>query len=161
MPASKLEESFVVQQICTDPSVRAGRVFPIATSAEVSRVCVPKEFRRRAQDVFATLPANSDLKEGEWRRLIPNMILGLIRWLVDCAYRYDLTHWCAVMEPQLLRLLARLGIHFEPLGELVEYHGVRQPCFAAREVLLDRLRCERPDIWTVVDPASPRGSNIG
>ena len=32
------------------------------------------------------------------------------------SVREGMTHWAAVMEPALLRLLTRLGIHFNPLG---------------------------------------------
>jgi N-acyl amino acid synthase of PEP-CTERM/exosortase system len=58
------------------------------------------------------------------------------------------------MEPHLLRLLGRLGIHFEPLGELVEFHGRRQPCMTHLEPMLERVLAERPDIWSVI--AAPK-----
>jgi N-acyl amino acid synthase of PEP-CTERM/exosortase system len=61
-----------------------------------------------------------------------------------------MTHWAAVMEPALLRLLTRLGIHFNPLGPLVEYHGRRQPCWIELGVMLDRVHAERPDVWDVI-----------
>src|SRR3546814_10307851 len=63
------------------------------------------------------------------RRVIPNMTLGLIEGLVRMSLDHGIFYWCAVMERPLLRLLARLGIHFEDIGPLVDYHGRRQPCF--------------------------------
>jgi N-acyl amino acid synthase of PEP-CTERM/exosortase system len=64
--------------------------------------------------------------------------------------REGITHWAAVMEPALLRLLTRLGIHFNPLGRLVDHHGRRQPCWADLDVLLRRVYAERPDVWDVI-----------
>src|SRR3954454_1724840 len=39
-----------------------------------------------------------------------------------------LTHWCALMEPSLVRLLYATGVHFAPLGPMVDAYGRRQPC---------------------------------
>lgn len=145
-----IDRCFAIQEVCTDPSVRDGGRFPIEKTGEISRFCVPKNFRRRVQDTLIDLPGNTEFSEAEWQRVIPNMTLGLIEWLVRFSRERGLTHWCAVMEPQLLRLLTRLGIHFEPLGEVVQYHGQRQPCFTELEPMLRRVRAERPDIWGVI-----------
>ena len=76
--------------------------------------------------------------------------LGLIRSCVEMSVREGMTHWAAVMEPALLRLLTRLGIHFNPLGPLVEYHGQRQPCWVDLGIMLDRVHAERLDVWNVI-----------
>ena len=70
--------------------------------------------------------------------------LGLIKSCVEMSVREGMTHWAAVMEPALLRLLTRLGIHFNPLGSLVEYHGRRQPCW------VDMAPC-----WPASMPSAP------
>ena len=54
------------------------------------------------------------------------------------------------MEPALLRLLARLGIHFEDVGPLVDYHGRRQPCVINIETMLTQVHRERPDVWAIL-----------
>src|SRR3546814_18883719 len=54
------------------------------------------------------------------------------------------------MEPTLLRLLSRLGIYFDPIGPLVDYHGRRQPCYIKVSTLLARVARERPDVWEVL-----------
>jgi N-acyl amino acid synthase of PEP-CTERM/exosortase system len=54
------------------------------------------------------------------------------------------------MEPTLLRLLRGSGIHFVPLGGLVEYHGLRQPCSAAITHLLGRVRRDQPGVWSFI-----------
>jgi N-acyl amino acid synthase of PEP-CTERM/exosortase system len=146
-----LDRSFAIQEVCTEPVIRDIRRFPLDSMGEISRFCVPKDFRRRVQDrQLIDLPANSDFDEKEWRRVIPNMTLGLIQWLVKFSHENDFTHWCAVMEPTLLRLLARLGIHFEPLGDVIDFHGRRQPCYCELESMLDRVHRERSDVWSVI-----------
>ena len=66
----------------------------------------------------------------ERRVLTPNITLGLMKAIAEMSIHNGITHLTAMMEPALLRLTARLGIKFTPLGKLVEYHGQRQPCFA-------------------------------
>lgn len=149
--------SFAIQAVC-DPALLAdARRMPIATTGEISRFCIAKTFRRRVQDrSLRTVPASNDPPIVDERRVIPNMTLGLIQWLVATSEARGITHWCAVMEPQLLRLLARLGIRFEPIGDLVEYHGWRQPCIVALDTMLEQVRAARPDVWSIIaNPAPP------
>ena len=61
-----------------------------------------------------------------------------------------LTHWCAAMELSLLRLLKGVSIHFEPVGPLVEYHGLRQPSVGVISEILARGKRERPELWDFV-----------
>src|SRR3546814_20846664 len=63
---------------------------------------------------------------------------------------HGICYWCAVMERPLLRLLARLGINFEDVGPLVDYHGRRQPCFLKLDTMLQQVRAERPDVWQIL-----------
>jgi N-acyl amino acid synthase of PEP-CTERM/exosortase system len=61
-----------------------------------------------------------------------------------------LTHWCAFMEPALLRILRATEIHLEPVGPMVEYHGLRQPCYGNIRTVLSRIRAEQPDVWDLI-----------
>jgi N-acyl amino acid synthase of PEP-CTERM/exosortase system len=54
------------------------------------------------------------------------------------------------MEPTLLRMLQRLGIYFENMGPVVDYHGQRQPCFCSVDDLLATTWEQRPDVWSLV-----------
>lgn len=51
------------------------------------------------------------------------------------------------MERALIRLLARLGLAFEQIGDLIEHHGPRQPCFARVDQLIDGSRAEGTLLW--------------
>lgn len=146
-------ESFAMQEICKEPLIKDPERFPVARMGEISRFCISKHFRRRLQDL--SYPNELDhvaprLSRREERRLLPHMTLGLIEALVRMNVENGLTHWCAAMEPQLLRLLARMGIHFEPIGPIVAHHGMRQPCVARVVDMSARVKAERPDVWDVV-----------
>jgi N-acyl amino acid synthase of PEP-CTERM/exosortase system len=147
-----LDRSFALQHVCSHPLLRDRARFPVESMAEVSRFCVSKGFRRRLSDgslMGGELEGFVKVPHDE-RRVLPHLTLGLIESLVRMSVDNGITHWCAVMEPTLLRLLTRLGIHFEPIGPLVDYHGRRQPCYIPLEVLLPRVQRERPDVWDVI-----------
>lgn len=120
------DDSFPVQRVCPIP---AAVQIPIRSTAEISRFAVSKQRR---------------LGPGAFLRL------GLMQGIVRLSNRLGLTHWCAVMEPALLRLLQGMGIHFRPFGPVVDYHGVRQPCFNQIDVLLQRIHDECPRIWDLL-----------
>jgi N-acyl amino acid synthase of PEP-CTERM/exosortase system len=69
----------------------------------------------------------------------------LLRQSVDLGIEY----WAAVMEPQLLRMLALMGIRFQPIGPLVSYHGLRQPSFCHIPVMVRNLALTKPESWAI------------
>jgi N-acyl-L-homoserine lactone synthetase len=75
------------------------------------------------------------------------MRLFLMRGIVQVSGENALTHWCAIMEGSLLRLLKATAIHFLPVGPQVEHHGTRQPTIASIGVVLSRIRREQPFVW--------------
>lgn len=76
--------------------------------------------------------------------------LGLLRGLVQISAQQELTHWCALMEPALLRLLQATAIHFQAVGPVVEHHGPRQPAICTIAPMLQRIRFEQPVIWAYI-----------
>ena len=166
---------------------------PRATAAEVSRFAVSKEFRRRHKEYLSPTGIGEDTdfdrrvyhsaegtraanrreqadndrrtKDDE-RKVVPHITLGLIQGLVSMSANHAVSHWAAAMEPTLLRLLTRLGIYFQHVGDTVEYHGKRQPCIANVENMLATVRDQRPDVWSVLtldgqsfpDPLVPKNT---
>lgn len=158
-----LDNSFALQRVCNEPLIRDRLQFPVEKMAEVSRFCISKEFRRRMGDSSAAGEEASDAAEmslDEERRILPHLSLGLIESLVRMCVDHGITYWCAVMEPTLLRLLTRLGIHFDPIGPLIDYHGRRQPCYIPLEKLLPRVYRERPDVWDVITRSGRHWDNL-
>jgi len=134
--------SFAIQR------VRAASL-PMQTTAEISRFSISKQFRETLYDTDADLAVE--------RQIGPLMSLGLMQTLVRMSARHGITHWCALMEPKLLRMLAAMAIHFKPLGEPVEHHGLRQPCYGHVPTVLDRVKRDRPMFWQILTDASPLG----
>jgi N-acyl amino acid synthase of PEP-CTERM/exosortase system len=147
------KDSFAIQRVCRDPLIDDPEHFPVERTAEVSRFSIAKSFRQRRGD--GLYPISLDMPDGpalagEWRRVVPNMTLGLIEGLIRMSIDNDIHAWCAVMEPPLLRLLTRFGINFRPVGPPVIYHGHRQPSVIRLDTMFEEVRVKRPDIWDVL-----------
>jgi N-acyl amino acid synthase of PEP-CTERM/exosortase system len=158
--------SLPIDSVCHEPKFKDPAGMPRAHMAEVSRFAVSKSFRRRVgesgsptavtdESLAAMEAAQKDMAD---RRLAPHITLGLIESLVDMSVRSGTTHWCSVMERALLRLLTRIGIHFENLGPQVDHHGRRQPCFIELKTLLARVKEERYDVWEILTREGAIGS---
>jgi len=121
--------SFPMQAVCDPAALDA---VPLMGAAEVSRFAISKE-RHGSSPAAASFPR-----------------LALVKGLVQISRQAGVTHWCAVMERALLRLLQSSGIHFKAAGPLVEYHGLRQPAFCELAGMLGRMKAEQPEIWGFV-----------
>jgi N-acyl-L-homoserine lactone synthetase len=123
------QDGLPVQRIC-DPAVLPA--LPLSTAAEVSRFAICKD------------------RPGLSPAAVSLMRLGLVQGLVHLSDEAGLTHWFAVMERTLLRLLRSSAIHFQPIGPVVQHHGVRQPAYTHVGVMLSRMRREQPKIWDFI-----------
>ena len=126
-------DDFPLQHVC-DPTVLRG--LPRATIGEVSRFALAKQMMRQVRCMSATTCSL--------------LRLALIQGAVWLSAEAGHTHWLAVMEPTLLRLLRATGLHFVPLGPMVDYHGLRQPSVAELVPTLARLAEEQPAVWDFV-----------
>jgi N-acyl amino acid synthase of PEP-CTERM/exosortase system len=123
--------------------------FPAHSTAEISRFAVSKEFRRRRGEERypdANVPGTAPAAPTE-RQMIPYITFGLIRGVVEVCREHGISHICAVMEPALIRILGRFGLEFQAIGNLVEFHGVRQPCVARIADLVERNRAGGTLLW--------------
>jgi N-acyl-L-homoserine lactone synthetase/HPt (histidine-containing phosphotransfer) domain-containing protein len=119
-------DSYPMQHVCAASLLHG---LPMETTAELSRFAISKQLRGSSPALIR---------------------LALIEGLFRISHELGLTDWCAVMENSLLRLLKSSAIHFRPLGPLVEYHGLRQPCCANIKEIAARMQVERPEIWAFV-----------
>ena len=136
--------------VCGHPRLLDPDFLPFETTAELSRFAISKQFRRRINDGTYGQAYDPDELVGTGRRAIPHIALGLMTMALQFGIHRRIEHVCAVMEPALLRLLSRFGIHFELLGPQIDYHGWRQPCYAKVETLLAGVEAERIDVWEVM-----------
>jgi N-acyl amino acid synthase of PEP-CTERM/exosortase system len=54
------------------------------------------------------------------------------------------------MEPALNRLLALYGLHLDPVGPLIDHHGLRRPYYADLVQMLDRMHKNHKQFWELV-----------
>jgi N-acyl amino acid synthase of PEP-CTERM/exosortase system len=137
------ERSFAVQRLLRRESRKMAASVPIGSTAEVSRFSISKHSLRR---LFST---NGDAGQADCRSG-PLMRLGLIQMLIRMSIANNITHWYCIIEPSLKRMLDAMAFSMEPVGPLVEFHGVRQPCFCSLSKVLTAMKHERPSFWDVL-----------
>ena len=138
-----------IQDVCEHELLDGDNsILPWASTAEISRFAVSKKLRSRATELGQDGQSPHAVPGG--KRRVPYASLGLMQAIVAMAAKAGVTHLCAVMEPCLLRMLARLGIHFSPLGPQVTFHGVRQPCYSDLDAMAARTWVERYDVWRIL-----------
>ena len=147
LPRSDQAKSLPVQRLLESNSVSTSRFFPSAATAEVSRFAISKAFRKRVA-ISLERKTREPGRAAELYTALP--CLGLIQAMLRASMAQGITHWLAIMEPKLLRLLATLGIHFKSVGPLVSFHGLRQPSYCCIADMLDQLACEKPEHWNIV-----------
>jgi N-acyl amino acid synthase of PEP-CTERM/exosortase system len=126
--------------------------------AEISRLAISKDFRRRAIDraIFnkdktykedlAQHQESMASVEDERRKFEHELVRGIYLMIYRESIRLELTHWCAVMARGLYVILARWGIPFEKVGPEKEYHGIRAPYVLSLEKLETSLDKKNPDL---------------
>jgi N-acyl amino acid synthase of PEP-CTERM/exosortase system len=140
--------SLPMYSLLAEHGIAAAALPPVAGTAEISRFAITRDFRRRLYDGKYGAPSRPSLAD---RRIIPHMTLGLIAMALMMSEAAGVEHVCAVMEPGLIRLLARFGIHWQPVGPQLEYHGTRQSCFASLAEIRAAIAAERPEILDLMD----------
>lgn len=124
--------------------------FPLDSTAEISRLCVSKQYKRRP---FDGLQADEGFAEiGKQRRDNPDIILELFK-ILYCSSRYDLgiTHWIASFEDSLSRLLHRYGVHLELLcSEEIDYYGKVKIYGASIDQVEKNMKLHRPEIYEFI-----------
>ena len=150
-------QAFPMEGVCLQALTPAGRYglrnVPRAQVAELSRFAVSREFRRRLGESDTPSGASdriSYIDQAEGHRNLPYITLGLFAAIVRLSAAQGITHWIAVMEPALLRLLQRFGIRFKHVGHTVDYHGRRKPVFDEAANVLAGIKRERPDVWAFI-----------
>jgi N-acyl amino acid synthase of PEP-CTERM/exosortase system len=135
---------FPIQGMCGHPLLRNPDI--LKGAAEVSRFAISKSARS---------PRHAGIPQNFSSSLLITMLL---KGVVQMSRENGISDLFAVMEPTLLRLLAgRFAFHFNPIGPLVDYHGMRQPCHANLGRLLERTKRENFAVWSYV---TARGHHV-
>lgn len=116
--------------------------FPRHEISEISRLAVPAEFRRRKSDKFegaATGVINEEVYSEKELRCFPFIAVGLYLSAANVVLERGIKHCFVMMEPRLARSLRLVGIEFEQIGPVIDYHGKRAPYHVDPRTLVKTL----------------------
>ncbi|PID78186.1 MAG: long-chain N-acyl amino acid synthase [Deltaproteobacteria bacterium] len=126
--------------------------------AEISRLTVSKDLRRRKEDGIHGVESYLKKKEGgvlpddgtippEMRgRKNPVLLLGLCQAMYQESKRIGLSHWYIITEDKLFYALKKFNFLFHPIGEKLWYHGWRRPYLGIISEIEKLLMEKSPDM---------------
>lgn len=105
---------------------------PAAEAAEISRLMVRKDYRRRRGDLLAGATSEEDEhhESPERRNSQPQALLSMFKQMYAYSVEHGIRYWYAAMERSLARVLQRMGFTFEKLGPETDYYGPVAPYLA-------------------------------
>lgn len=133
-----------IEEVLDTDGRQSFRDLPPGSTGEISRFAVSRVFRRHQLQEFRFPPGTMRF-----------ITFGLFRGILEICLERRITHVTAIMEPALLRLLSRFGLNFHAIGGLVEYHGLRQPCVARLQELIDNVRQGCQPLWLYAGSGTP------
>ena len=110
---------------------------------EISRLAVPLEFRKRQMDRFsgaATGVINEHTYSENELMCFPFIAIGLYFSAAALVMHNNIKHTYVMMEPRLARSMRFVGIQFEQVGPVIDYHGRRAPYYINPSLLYANLR---------------------
>lgn len=125
---------------------------PPGESAEISRLMVHKDYRRRKGDILSgvTVPTEGDPAEQERlkenRKRTPQILLCLYREMYRHSIANNVRYWYAAMEVGLARALEQMGFGFQQIGPTVDYYGSVAPYLADLRSLEQRVHEALPEL---------------
>lgn len=121
--------------------------FPLDSTAEISRLCISKKYRRRSIDGLLVGDGSADSTSK--RRKLPVVILDLFKSMyLASKYNLGITHWIATFEDSLYRLLNRYGVHFKLLiPQEIDYYGKVKIYGASLSHLEETMKKRRPELY--------------
>jgi len=122
---------------------------PAACSAEISRLMVRKNYRRRHGErppsgAAMTQEHNSD--HYEMRNSSPQILLCMYRAMYLYSLKHGIRYWYAAMERSLARILKRMDFGFQQIGPAINYYGPVAPYVADLRLLERQLDQKNPEL---------------
>ncbi|MEG3767830.1 PEP-CTERM/exosortase system-associated acyltransferase [Alteromonas sp. 14N.309.X.WAT.G.H12] len=110
---------------------------------EISRLAIPKRFRRRQTDLKLSpvtgKSLDKNLKKSKNNRNYPYLTLALYFFAATICVLRDVENVYVMMEPKLARSLRMLGIEFNQISHVIEYHGERAAYRLSPEEFLQQI----------------------
>jgi N-acyl amino acid synthase of PEP-CTERM/exosortase system len=120
------------------------RIQPPGTYGEISRLALRKEFRRRKGEAGTSTGIGHDTPDllhwnTDEHRRFPHISLALYLAAAALGLKEGMSGVYAMMEPRLARHLRVAGLHFEQVGEIIDFHGDRAPYYISKKALFQHL----------------------
>ena len=111
---------------------------------EISRLAIPREFR--ARQLSSKILSSEKIEKVKQKKNVPFNIehfpylsIALYLMATSVCLHLNIKHAYVLMEPKLARRMKAFGIHFNPVGEAIEFKGKRVPYRLSPDVMLDDL----------------------
>jgi len=146
------EQEFPYQRYCRPfPTFKPP---PLSSSAEISRLAVLRDYRRRQGDSLLgvnpehlILVQDSDEPSRPYQRVnAPLLVLGLYREMYRFSCESGIRYWYASMERGLARVLRLYGFHFTVIGPEEDYYGPVMPYLGDLRRMESHLQRTNPDL---------------
>lgn len=139
------DELLPIEKYCMDSITNeklSPKRFNRSEIAEISRLAVKADFRRRKADNYkgsgTGVISENTYSETELR-CFPFIAIGLYMAAATIGMNTGIRHVYVMMEPRLARSMKFIGITFQQLGEPVDYHGLRAPYYINPEIFMKNL----------------------
>jgi len=138
-------ELLPLEKLCMDSITNEAlhpKNFKRSEIAEISRLAVKSEFRRRKADQYqgSAQGVISEVTYSETElRCFPFIAIGLYMAGATLAIDTGVNHVYVMMEPRLARSMKFVGIKFIQLGDAIDYHGLRAPYYINPNIFLENL----------------------
>ena len=131
---------------------------PIDRIAEISRLAISREYRRRQCDGLYGMESytksaaggripNREMLQNLQVRIQPYLILGLFKEMYQVSKKLGITHWYMITEKKLWYALKRFDLIFRQIGEPVQYHGLRIPYLGVVKEIEEHLMTKHMGIY--------------
>ncbi|GAA0857959.1 PEP-CTERM/exosortase system-associated acyltransferase [Aliiglaciecola litoralis] len=110
---------------------------------EISRLAVPLEFRRRKMDDYEGAAIGMINKESYSEtelRCFPFIAVGLYLSATAILLNKNINHCFVMVEPRLARSMRFVGLPFEQIGPVIDYHGKRAPFYIQPKQVENNLK---------------------
>lgn len=139
------EQLLPIEKYCLDSITNeelSPKHFKRSEIAEISRLAVKSDFRRRKADKYkgsgTGVISETTYSETELR-CFPFIAIGLYMAAATIGMNTGIRHVYVMMEPRLARSMKFIGITFQQLGAPVDYHGLRAPYYINAEIFMNNL----------------------
>ena len=134
---------------------------PRHTIAEVSRLAVRAQYRRRKGETKTALALSDDDFGTKDQPRFPYIPIGLYLAVVAMAKREGIETLFMLTEPRLADHFSKLGVRIIQIGGPVEHRGIRVPSMMSVSEVIAGLRFFVKPIWRVVVAEIDAGYTMG